>query len=93
MCFGISSVGQLFHTNMATTKKDDYKSVSILLKFAFNISIKVRENIFEPKNAQRRACLEQIIVKAQMTPGSERTTYAKRKCIQEILNDLMWNIA
>ena len=34
---------------MATTKKDDYKSVSILLKFAFNISRKVIENISEPK--------------------------------------------
>ena len=59
------------------TNKFDYKcgsSVSILLKFAFTISMKVREIIFEPKNAQRRACLDQIIVKAQMTPGSESAT-------------------
>ena len=61
---------------MATTKKDDYKSVSILLKFAFNISMKVREFFFEPNNAQRRAYLDQIIAKAQMTPGSESATYA-----------------
>ena len=36
------------------TNKSDYEcdmSVSISLKFAFNIFRKVKENIFEPKNA------------------------------------------
>ena len=64
------------------TKKLDYKcglSLSILLKFAFNISMKVREINFEPKNAHLRACLDQIIVKAQMTPGSESATYSSLK--------------
>ena len=50
-------------------------SVSISLKFAFNIFRKVRENIFEPDDMQHMVCFDQIIVKAQMTPGSESATY------------------
>ena len=53
--FGVGSAGQLFYTNIAKkTNQSNYKcdiSVSISLKFAFNIFRKVRENIFEPKNA------------------------------------------
>ena len=51
-------------------------SVSVSFKFAFDISRKVRKIIFEPKNAQHRACFDQMIVTAQMTPGSESATYA-----------------
>ena len=81
MCFGVGSAGQLFHANIAKkTNKSGYKCglrVSISLRFAFNISRKVQEIIFEPKNAQHRACFDHMIEKAQMTPGSESATYAK----------------
>ena len=66
------------HKYCKKINKSDYKcdiSVPFSLKFAFNIFRKVSENIFEPKNAQHRACFDQIIVKAQMTPGSESATY------------------
>ena len=66
------------HKYCKKTNKSGYKcglSVSISLKFAFNISRKVREIIFEPKNAQHRACFGHIIEKAQMTSGSESVTY------------------
>ena len=59
------------------TNKSGYKCglrVSISLRFAFNISRKVQEIIFEPKNAQHRACFDHMIEKAQMTPGSESAT-------------------
>ena len=54
--FGVGLAGQPFHTNIERkkTNKSDYKcdiSVSISLRFAFNIFRKVRENIFEPKHA------------------------------------------
>ena len=79
MCIGVGSAGQLFHTNIAKkTKKSGYKcgfSVSISLKFVFNISRKVKEIIFEPKNAQHWVCFDHILEKAQMTPGSESATY------------------
>ena len=79
LCFGVGSAEQLLHTNIAKKQhKSGYKcglSVSISLKFAFNISRKVREIIFEPKNAKHRACFGHIIEKAQMTPGSESATY------------------
>ena len=67
------------HKYCKKTNKSGYKcglSVSISLKFAFNISRKVREIIFEPKNAQHRACFGHIIEKAQMTPGSDSATYS-----------------
>ena len=51
--FGVGSAGQLFYTNIAKkTNKSEYKCDirgSILLRFAFNISGKVIENISEPK--------------------------------------------
>ena len=83
MCFGVGSAGQLFYTNIAKkTNKSDYKcdiTVSISLKFAFNISRRVREITFEPKNAQHRACFDHIIEKAQMNPGSESATHEYRQ--------------
>ena len=78
MCIGVGSAGQLFHTNIAKkTKKSGYKcgfSVSISPTFVFNISRKVKEIIFEPKNAQHWVCFDHILEKAQMTPGSESAT-------------------
>ena len=66
------------HKYCKKTKKSGYKcgfSVSISLKFVFNISRKVKEIIFEPKNAQHWVCYDHILEKAQMTPGSESATY------------------
>ena len=66
------------HKYRKKTNKSDYKcdiSVSISLRFAFNIFRKVRENIFEPNNVQNMVCFDHTIEKAQMTPGSESATY------------------
>ena len=60
------------------TNKSGYKcgfSVSISLKFVFSIFWKVKEIIFEPKNALHWVCFDHILEKAQMTPGSESATY------------------
>ena len=55
LCFGVSSAGQLFTTNMTKkTNKSDYKcglSVSILLEFVFHIPGKVKEIFLSQKNA------------------------------------------
>ena len=66
------------HKYCKKTKKSGYKcgfSVSISLKFVFNISRKDKEIIFEPKNAQHWVRFDHILEKAQMTPGSESATY------------------
>ena len=69
MCFGVSSAGQLFYTNIAKKQTNLIPNVIYVFQFHLNLhSIYLGgSKKVNPKNVQGRACFDFIMEKPQMT--------------------------